>query len=474
MPSVLTEKTADIRMREFRIGARLLMAATVVSWIVVLWAFNAARYLRPVADDYCIGVRAELGPIGGFVNDYLTWSGFVTPSFTTNLLVGVPLARGPLWIASSVTFILAGLSLALLAATTFGAIGGFGNGAQKWIYRVVVSIPLVIISWWTFLWFPTEMFTESPMDELAIGLTHWQNLNSAYVIPTALILAASLVLFHGAFKRTWLSTILSAVLGLVSGMMGPTFGLASLLTLLLFAGWLALRNSEGKSRQFLELSFASMGIMVGLGIAYLSPGTQARARILEGNEVSFAPNSIVGWIMAVIPENFTTFGELLFHWGALIIVVFFFALGFFATSMIPGVAPAKALSIAIGLAAFGVALSSSTIIMDALSYGAYWHSSSITVVAYGVCASVGFWCGGMLSEQGFEQAVLVASVALLTGVASGVGSTLDLSESIVERELVWREGPAPILGIIEDREVDWIDRCATELELINPSYANRS
>jgi hypothetical protein len=468
---VLAEKSADSEKREFRIGAQLLIAASVVSWILVLWAFNAARYLRPVADDYCIGVRGELGPIGGFVNDYLTWSGFVTPSFLTNLLVGVPLAHGPLWIASSATFILAGLSLALLAATTFGVIGGFGNGVKTWFIRVAALTPLAIISWWTFLWFSTEMSTESPMDELAIGLTHWQNLNSAYVTPTALILAASLLLLRGSLKRTWLTAILSAVLGLVSGMMGPTFGMAALLTLLLIAGWLALRKTEGSSRQLLDLLIAGLGVIVGLGIAYLSPGTQARAKIFESNEVTFAPNSIVGWIMAIIPENLTMFGELLFHWGGLIIVVFFFGVGFFATKMIETLASEKALPIAIGLASFGVALSSATIITDALSYSAYWHSSSIAVVAYGVCASVGFWCGGILSRQGFKQDVLVAAFALLIGVTAGVGSTLDLSESIVERESVWRDGAAPIPGIIEDREVDWIDGCATQLELINPSIA---
>jgi NhaP-type Na+/H+ and K+/H+ antiporter len=253
--------------------------------------------------------------------------------------------------------------------------------------------------------------------------------------------------------------------------MGPTFGLAALLTLVLLAIWIAQHDSEGKRRKLLDLLFAGLGVVVGLGIAYLSPGTQARATIFESNEVTFAPDSLVGWIMGIIPENFTMFGELLFHWGSLILIVFFVGLGFLATRKFMNLKTEKVLPIAIGLATFGVALTSATIVTDALSYGAYWHSSSIAVVAYGVCASVGFWAGGLLARQGFESAVLVASFALLVGLTGGIGSSLDLSTSIVEREAAWRDGPAPIKGIIEDREVDWIGNCAVQLEEVNPTFS---
>jgi len=470
MHAVRSEKESDSGLFESRLSARILIIISVVSWVLVLWVFNATRYLRPVADDYCIGVRADLGPIGGFVNDFLTWSGFVTPSFLTNLLVGIPLAKGPLWIASSITFVLAGLSLTFLVATVFGLVGGFGSGYKRWFIRAILLAPLAMVSWWTFLWFPLEMSTESPMDELAIGLTHWQNLNSAYVIPTALILGAALLLLRGSLRRTWLIALLSAVLGLVAGLMGPTFGMAALLTLLLLASWVALHNSEGKSRQLPDLLFTGLGVVLGLGIAYISPGTQARASIFESNDIAFAPDSLVGWIMGIIPENFTMFGELLFHWGSLIVILFFFGLGFFSTRKFVTLKSEKALPIAIGLATFGVALTSATIITDTLSYGAYWHLSSIAVVAYGVCASVGFWAGGLLSRQGFESAALVASFALLIGLTAGVGSSLDLSTSIVEREAVWRDGPASIPGIIEDREVDWIGNCAVQLAELNPAF----
>ena len=471
MLAVQREKELDPGLIESRLSTRVLIAASVVSWVLVLWVFNAARYLRPVADDYCIGVRADLGPIGGFVNDFLTWSGFVTPSFLTNLFVGIPLANGPLWFASSITFVLAGISIAFLVATVFGLIGGFDNGFKTWFIRAFLIAPLALVSWWTFLWFPLEMSTDSPMDELAIGLTHWQNLNSAYVIPTALILGAALLLLRDSLKRTWWVTLLSVVLGLVTGLMGPTFGLAALLTLVLLAIWIAQHDSEGKRRKLLDLLFAGLGVVVGLGIAYLSPGTQARASIFESNEVTFAPDSLVGWIMGIIPENFTMFGELLFHWGSLILIVLFVGLGFLATRKFMDLKTEKVLPIAIGLATFGVALTSATIVTDALSYGAYWHSSSIAVVAYGVCASVGFWAGGLLARQGFESAVLVASFALLVGLTGGIGSSLDLSTSIVEREAAWRDGPAPIKGIIEDREVDWIGNCAVQLEEVNPTFS---
>jgi hypothetical protein len=465
------EKELDSKMSKSRINSRMIASASVVSWLLVLWVFNASRYLRPVADDYCIGVRGELGPIGGFLRDFQSYSGFATPSFLTNLLVGVPLAYGDLWIASSLTFVAASLGISLLALSAFAATGGFPRNVRLTLIYMALLVPIPIVAWWTFLWFPLESLTESPMDNLAIGLTHWQNLNSAYVLPTALILSAGLLLLRPSIFRNWLVTLASAFLGLITGLMGPTFGMAAVLFILLLVGWGAFQSEKMKRRYLIDIGVTLLTVLLGLLIAYLSPGTQARASYYDAGEVTFSPNSIVGWVMAILPENILMFGELLLHWGTLVVFMLFLGLGFFAGKRISALRTATFLPISIGLTVFGISLTSATIVTDTFAYGAYWHSSSIAVVAFAACASFGFWAGGVLVSQERNSVNLVASFALLVGLVSGVGSSLDLSTSIVEREKVWANGPASITGIIEDREVEWIRECADQLSQVNRVFS---
>ena len=145
-------------------------------------------------------------------------------------------------------------------------------------------------------------------------------------------------------------------------------------------------------------------------------------------------------------------------------------LGFFASKKISDLRTETFLPITIGLTVFGVSLTSATLITDTFAYGAYWHSSSIAVVAFAVCSSFGFWAGGVLASQTRDTSYLVASFALLVGLASVVGPSFDLSTSIVEREKEWANGPAWITGIIEDREVEWIRNCANDLGRVNPVF----
>jgi len=453
------------------VESRLLVVTAVISWVLVIWVLNASRFLRPVADDYCIGVRGAQGPIGGFIQDYQTFSGFATPSFLTNLFVGVPLASGRLWMVSSITFIVAAMTISFLAAMIYRVSGGLSGLRRSLLLQSVVLAPVAIISWWTFLWFPLEGESESPLDKLAIGLTHWQNLNSAYVIPTALILGLSILLFQSLDSRSWWVTSAVAALGIATGLMGPTFGTAAILFLSLIFCWSLLRGIRGKFKYRINIVIATFAVFLGLIVAYLSPGTQARASYYETGEVQFAPNSLVGWIMGVLPENLFLFGQLIFQWGSIAILTLFLGIGFFAKRKNPSIRANQMLNISIGLVIFGVALTTATIITDTFAYGAYWHSSSITVVAFAAVASFGAWAGAELSRVRGVSVINVAVLALLIGLAAAVGSSLDLSTSIVEREQSWAEGPAFIKGIIEDREVPWIRECADQLGEVNSVFS---
>jgi len=462
----------DTEMINSRFASRILIGTSIVFWLLVFWVFNASRFLRPASDDYCVGIRANLGPIGGFVQEFQTHSGFVTPSFLTNLFVGIPLANGPLWFGSSITFLFAALGMSFLTIVALMAASGLTASKKLVLFGLASLLPASIVAWWTFLWFPLDASTESPMDELAIGLTHWQNLNSAYVLPTALILSAALLLLRPSLSRNWRVTVASAVLGLVTGLMGPTFAMAAVLFMTLLASWILLRVEEMKARKLMDIGVASLTVMLGLLIAYLSPGTQSRASQYGAGEFVFAPGSIVGWIMAILPENLFMFGELLLHWGTAVVFSIFFGLGFFARKNIPTLETSNVLPIAIGLSVFGISLTSATIVTDTFAYGAYWHSSSIAVVAFAVCASFGFWAGGAFLNQLGSPGDLFACVVLLVGLVSGVGSSLDLSTSVVEREKLWTDSHTSATGIIDGYEpLMWPSCNVEELAVVNPAFA---
>lgn len=460
----------DLDRSDSRIYSRVIAITAIVNWLLVLWVFNATRYLRPVADDYCIGVRGDLGVIGGFLQDFQTFSGFATPSFLTNLFVGIPLARGPLWLASATTFIVASIAIALLSVTLFLISNGGQQSTRTVLLRILVVAPIGLVGWWTFLWFPLESFSSSPMDNLAIGLTHWQNLNSAYVLPTALILSAGIFVLRPSIASNAQMNIARAILGLIVGLMGPTFGLAAFGFLFLMLAWSLISSTRFDPRSLITYGALFTGVFAGLLIAYLSPGTQARAAYYDAADVTFSPDSIVGWVMGVVPENLLLFGELVFHWGSLAIVALFLGLGFFAQKRISEFESAKFLPIALGITVFGISLMSATIVTDTFAYGAYWHSSSIAVVAYAGCASFGVWVGGKLATQSGELPVVTAALLVLAGISAGIGSSLELSSSITLRESQWSRGPAPIVGIIEDRDRDWIGDCADQLALVNPAF----
>lgn len=452
----------------------LLTGFAFFNWLIMLWVFNAAKTLRPAADDYCIGVRASLGPLGGFVNDWLTWSGFITPSFLTNLLVGVPLANGPIWIVSSLTFIAAGLSVSFLM---FPMISLSINRKIQWkryIQLFLVLAPIFVTFWWVFLWFPSIDLNLDMRSKLALGLTHWQNLNSAYVIPASMILAAAIFLLNPNLRRRPTITIAALGLGLATGLMGPTFGLAAALFLLMTLLWGQLSLMRVSNRYILDVGASLIAVLAGLLIAYQAPGTQLRLREIDSPDPEFTLNSVPGWLMAIFPENLFMLGELLFTWGALAVFLVSIAISFHLRCRYRNMDSTPILITSLGLLIFGISLTTATIFMDALSYAAYWHSSSIAVVAFAICITFGTWVGSEASKHVNTTTFAIFSTMLGVSLIAGIGSALDLSTEINMREKVWIGGTAPIEGVIQDREAEWVNGCWKQLVQLNPKLDDSS
>lgn len=454
-----------------RLALRILVGTATASWLIVLWTFNAARYLRPAADDYCIGIRGALGPLGGFVQDFQTFSGFVTPSFLTNLFVGLPLASGPIWLASSTTFIVASLAISLMVMTGLLVARGLPVSVNQLVSIFLILAPISMVGWWTYLWFESGAENETLIGKLAIGLTHWQNLNSAYVIPTAIILGTGTFLLLAPIRRNGFKTMGSGILGLVVGTMGPTFALAGGIFMIIVAIWIILRFQFGLVRKLVDASIFMLTIFLGFLIAYLSPGTQARADIYNTGDITFSPSSTVGWLMAVIPENLKMFGELLFQWGSVAVLLLFLGVGSLLTMVYTELRSSVFLKVSLVSGLFGICLTSATIVTDTFAYGAYWHSSSVAVVAYSVCASFGLWLGGSLRSISWSSLRFLAATTVLVGLISALGSSLDLSNNIVERERLWLASHDVGRGSIDGFEpLLWPSCTLRDLAAVNPRF----
>ena len=62
--------------------------------------------------------------------------------------------------------------------------------------------------------------------------------------------------------------------------------------------------------------------------------------------------------------------------------------------------------------------------------------------------------------------MLLLPLLLVALALTSLAIVSDMSVSITERYAAWQEGPAPIPGAIEDREVEWIGGCWEQLKQV--------
>jgi hypothetical protein len=72
----------------------------------VFYVIYSSQYLRPAADDYCFGANvATFGVIKGVTHWWNSMSGFAFSLLLGSVLVGLPLATLPYWMASAIPFL---------------------------------------------------------------------------------------------------------------------------------------------------------------------------------------------------------------------------------------------------------------------------------------------------------------------------------------------------------------------------------
>ena len=427
------------------------------SAILVLLVFWTSRLLRPALDDYRLGVVADQGPIGGVWLWWNTWSGDLTQILANNLFVGIPLRHLPWSLASAVPFIAAALSV---TALLLGILLVSSRGDTTKRHRLLGSLilfPVILISWWSYWWITASLSPdELNAVPLAVGLTMWQNLNSAYIITWALVMLGWILIeARTPSRRPW-QVLLYLVIGLLAGFAGPVFALSALIMLSLLAYALWLRTPEGwKCRLELWL-LTAIGIAVGAAVSFTSPGAEARrsqgtnAQTDEGlfpRILSDAfPNGIEDWWLSLTTP------------GAFILFTLFVGLSLVLALQGWSTSFEYLTAVGLGLLVFSVVASVVNRVSELFVYPAYWHLAGSRMLIWAAAVVLGVGFGGWIASFG-RNTVAAPFLLFATAVSFllAVSSVANMLGQIQARNLQWEVGPAPWASeAILDIETGWV------------------
>lgn len=448
-----------------RVPARIALGfLTAISILISILEIRVSRSMRPIADDYTIGVTAENGLIDSLMTWWQDWSGDITAQFFNTLLVGIPLQTLPWSFASAVPF-LASSFLVAAAATWMVTSGNAATNSPGWKSTVLVLYPIFLVMWWGFWWLGTlTTDVDQNLNPYPRGIAFWQNLNAQYVFtPVALIWLWLWLLMKGS--RAPRSSIglaaIYLVLGVASGMALPAFAASSgiLILMVLLGSWL-MGNLPSKAQTGRWLA-AWSGILIGGVLSHYSPGSQIRATVLPSPAID---NNLISRLIFLIPEGVVDF------WGCLTDV------GSFAlAAVIGGVAyilcylkvrfNAKRLFLySIGLLAFALIMAVVSQLAVPFSYDAWWHLTSIkTIIWFGVgtfSVSLATYIHTRRSQPIF---LTVAVFMAFAGLILAGASVVKMNSEVLLRLEAWNKGPAPISGAISDIEESWVRTSWLEL-----------
>lgn len=439
---------------------RVLVATLILAAVALVSAVSAL--LRPVADDYAHGALAIDGFWGATSQWWVGWSGDISLIIGQVLVVGMPLAWFPLGVASSVGFLLSGLFVGGLGVVVLG----LAKNVRGW---PVISVWAVItLSWWVFLWVRELAMPNSENRAVAEFLTHWQTVNVAYVIFPALNVAVFLFLIRGSLPRGKMSGAVVLMLGLIAGTSGLVMGaaLAAFAMVVALAKWVT-----SGFRSTLSIFLYAVSAFGGVVIAISAPGARARSEYLPDVELQnfifdifrSVPRGVGNWLGFVISY------ETLLVMGVGVL-----------TAWLVGVYQSPSRNRVLWetivlLIPLSLLVSVIAAVSQLASYQAHWHFVSTRLLVFVSALALGhglyFVVRGFLARK--KLGVTSVWVVKLSTIASVLGllsaGAVAMASSVIDRELAWESGEAPLRGAQDREEELW----RTGWEKIEEHRSNR-
>lgn len=420
--------------------------------------------LRPTSDDYCFGAFSAAGSIGGVVRWWNNWSSNLFPLLIENILVGLPLLHLPWQVGSAIPFLLTafGISVAVIFIVPNNLI---------YIPKLFIIV-LMPFSWWTFLW-ANELMGGMTSDEgrsLAYGLTHWQTLNGAYIIPILILFCVWSEIWTRTNQVTFRVLLAAIFLGLLGGLSVTTLALALIVLcgLVPISSWIF---RIGVSSQRIVLWWVLFfTILLSLVISsLLSPGNHIRMVELETN-IDITWERVHYLRFAVIPNAITLWVKFYLSWSSFVIFILFFSLHWI--NIIVNNANASCeqkihfdyewyFDAALIMAGFSLLQLMLIMVAEDFAYPAYWHYSSPLICIFLSIFFAGSCCGIKMALMNRLNLIYFCIPFLLLAILIGFVSNFNMINSISERVMRWSKGAAPIsqLGFGDVENADYIGIC---------------
>lgn len=459
------------------VGQIVLNISFTIIFLVVLFVIVASGNLRPTSDDYCFGAYSAAGSIGGVIRWWNNWSSNLFPLLIENIIVGLPLLHLPWQIASAIPFMLTafGMSFAIIYIVPNNLI---------YIPRIFISI-LIPFSWWTFLW-ANELMGSMAGDvsvSLAYGLTHWQTLNGAYIIPVLILLCIWSEIWNNTGRVT--SRVLLAVifLGLLGGVSVTTLALALIVLcgLVPICSWI-FRIGVSPHRIILWWVLFFTILLSFLISSLLSPGNNFRMIELESN-FDLTWERIHYLRFAVVPSAIGLWARSYLSWSSLLLFILISCLNWLVIAINKNTSATQKepfnydwyLDAALMVAGFSLLQLMIIVVAEDFAYPAYWHYASPLVCVFLSIFFAGSYAGikvALLSK--INLIYLCIPILFMVIVISSV-SNINMIKSIAERSVRWGNGSAPItqLGFGDIGNDDYIGICWERLNNVRSEETKR-
>jgi len=428
------------------IAGRLIQGTWIIIFLISSTATAigvfGATHLRMLNDDYWHAFVSERGFIGAMKEWWVTTSGDLFAMGSNTLLNGLPLVHFSWPLTSFVpymtTFIAVGVT-GVVVITRFSVWRTIG-------LRYVAALGLLFsFTWWVFLWTPL-INSDSPRTQIVLGMTHWQNLNTAYVIPPATLLVIYLILRRSSLGG-WKEKIARYVLGVLVGLSGMVIGTTTIIWMLLAAFLIWLSGIATTRSRLVQGFLILLGSASGLVLSYSSPGSRNRASQI-GPEFDTSIQGIFGLSRVFIQGGQDIFSSL-WHPGTLLVALIIFPLVSISSTVLPfAISANKIWATSASLAAFAVVFAIVNRLSEVWIGASWWHTTTLQLLLYlalitGSCAT-----GLSVASKLDPRRILTLAVVSMVSATIGVGAVQISTQSMIDRENEWSAGPAviPILG----------------------------
>lgn len=444
--------------RDRRLAAALVLSG--VAAVAVVGVLVVGRQLRPLADDYCLAMWAGDGLFGGMQTILRTWSGDAVIAFSNVLFVGLPLIILPWSVASVLPFLLGALSVAVAACVVLSALGAFRVRARTGF----LLLPILMLTWWSYWWIPVRHSDPVPAVvggwdlELAGSVTFWQNINSAYIIPTSAWAVVCALLWKRVDRPLGPTVVLWAALGLAMGLSGPVLALSFVAVIVVL---IAVRLLRGDLRKPAVIRFGLLaaGTLAGVAASLTSPGNRSRTAFLTDTPYSTmnGPMDLLVW---TVEGASRAWWGMLVGWSTLFVLL---VSGLLAVLLGAGgrVVGRRVVLAGAALLTLSLCLHGASVAAEAFSYAGFWHVIVPTLVMFWALVCLGWGFGCLVAGRAGASRALAIAGGLALGVAATV-AVADMSGAISQRYDTWTRGPAPF-GRISDTEAEYVVKCQQKL-----------